>query len=142
MKDSRIGAFGALALLGVVLTKLRALDVLQSDSRSSALFLSPMYGRWACVMMAGLAVPMFSQGRFIVMPQTDTRATGVSGDGTVVVGGISTGGSGWRWTESEGFQSIGGGGPGRMPGPPYLTVPSCRSVLPRLQWNQNRSSRH
>ena len=35
MKDSRIGAFGTLALLGIVLTKLRALDVLQGEGRSS-----------------------------------------------------------------------------------------------------------
>lgn len=62
MKDSRVGAFGALALLGVVLTKLRALDVLQSDGRSSALLLCPMYGRWACVVMAGLAVPAREEG--------------------------------------------------------------------------------
>src|SRR5438874_966129 len=62
MKDSRIGAFGTLALLGIVLTKLRALDVLLSDGRSSALLLSPMYGRWACVVMAGLAVPAREEG--------------------------------------------------------------------------------
>jgi adenosylcobinamide-GDP ribazoletransferase len=55
MKDSRLGTFGALALFGIMLTKLRALDGLQGIERSNALLLSPMLGRWACIIMATLA---------------------------------------------------------------------------------------
>jgi adenosylcobinamide-GDP ribazoletransferase len=62
MKDSRLGTFGALALLGIVLTKLRALDLLQGDGRGNALLLSPMFGRWACVVMASLAPPAREDG--------------------------------------------------------------------------------
>ncbi len=62
MKDSRLGTFGALALLAVVLTKLRALDFLQGAGRSSALLLSPMFGRWACIIMASLSLSAREEG--------------------------------------------------------------------------------
>ncbi|HXG19608.1 MAG TPA: adenosylcobinamide-GDP ribazoletransferase [Methylomirabilota bacterium] len=62
MKDSRIGAFGALALIGVLLAKLRALDLLTDGHRTPALLLSPMFGRWACVVMAYLAPPAREEG--------------------------------------------------------------------------------
>jgi adenosylcobinamide-GDP ribazoletransferase len=62
MKDSRIGAFGTLALIGVLLAKLRALDLLTDGQRTPALLLSPMFGRWACVVMAYLAPPAREEG--------------------------------------------------------------------------------
>jgi len=62
MKDSRIGTFGTLALLGVVLVKIRALDLLLSSNRTHALLLSPMFARWACVIMAYQAPPARSEG--------------------------------------------------------------------------------
>src|SRR5262245_2018026 len=62
MKDSRIGTFGVLALLGIVLFKVRALDVLTDGLRTSALFLGPTLGRWAYVVMAYRAVPARAEG--------------------------------------------------------------------------------
>ncbi len=62
MKDSRIGTFGALALLLVVLVKLRALDLLVGEVRTLALLLSPMLGRWSCVLMAAAAPPARADG--------------------------------------------------------------------------------
>jgi len=62
MKDSCIGTFGVLALLGVVLFKVRALDVLSDGLRTSALFLGPTLSRWAYVVMAYRAVPARAEG--------------------------------------------------------------------------------
>lgn len=62
MKDSRIGTFGTLALLGVVVLKLRALDLLFGGGRTQALLLSPMFARWACVIMAYKAPPARDEG--------------------------------------------------------------------------------
>ena len=62
MKDSRIGAFGALALLYVVLLKLQALHLLCGSDRTHALLLSPMFARWSCVVMAYSAPPARQEG--------------------------------------------------------------------------------
>jgi len=62
MKDSRIGTFGALTLIGVVMIKLRALDLLSGVEKSHALLLGPMFGRWACVIMAYIAPPAREEG--------------------------------------------------------------------------------
>lgn len=62
MKDSRIGTFGTLAVLGVVLLKLKALDLLLGGARTQALLLSPMFARWACVGMAYGAPPAREEG--------------------------------------------------------------------------------
>jgi adenosylcobinamide-GDP ribazoletransferase len=62
MKDSRIGTFGTLALLGVILFKVRALDVLTDGMRTAALFLGPTLSRWAYVVMAYRAVPARAEG--------------------------------------------------------------------------------
>lgn len=62
MKDSRIGTFGTLALIGIVMLKLRALDLLSGVDRTHALLLSPMFGRWACVIMAYAAPPAREEG--------------------------------------------------------------------------------
>jgi adenosylcobinamide-GDP ribazoletransferase len=62
MKDSRIGTFGALTLIGIVVVKLRALDLLSGVERTHALLLSPMFGRWACVVMAYAAPPAREEG--------------------------------------------------------------------------------
>jgi adenosylcobinamide-GDP ribazoletransferase len=62
MKDSRIGTFGTLALIGIVVMKLRALDLLSGVDRTHALLLGPMFGRWACVVMAYTAPPAREEG--------------------------------------------------------------------------------
>jgi adenosylcobinamide-GDP ribazoletransferase len=62
MKDSRIGTFGALALTGVLLLKVRALDLLVGEMRVHALFLAPLLSRWALVRMAFHAHPARDEG--------------------------------------------------------------------------------
>lgn len=104
MKDSRLGTFGALALLGVIFMKLRALDVLQSDGRSSALLLSPALGRWACIIMASRGVPAREDGlgalfvrnvqrRELLLASGFTLFTGfcIAGGSTLVLCGVLVG---------------------------------------------------
>lgn len=62
MKDSAIGTFGALAVIAAVSLKLRALDLLTGSYRGPALLLSPMLGRWACVVMAYSSRPARTEG--------------------------------------------------------------------------------
>jgi len=62
MKDSAIGTFGALALIAVVLLKVRSLDLLQGGYRGVALLLGPMLSRWACVVMAYSSRPARTEG--------------------------------------------------------------------------------
>jgi adenosylcobinamide-GDP ribazoletransferase len=62
MKDSAIGTFGALALIAVLLLKIRALDLLQGEYRGLALLLGPMLSRWACVVMAYSSRPARAEG--------------------------------------------------------------------------------
>jgi len=62
MKDSAIGTFGALALIAVVLLKVRSLDLLQGGYRGVALLLGPMLSRWACVVMAYSSRPARAEG--------------------------------------------------------------------------------
>lgn len=62
MKDSRIGTFGVLALTGVLLLKVRALDLLVGEMRTHALFLAPLLSRWALVGMAFRSRPSRDEG--------------------------------------------------------------------------------
>ena len=62
MKDSRIGTFGVLALTGVLLLKVRALDLLAGEMRTHALFLAPLLSRWALVGMAFHSRPARDEG--------------------------------------------------------------------------------
>ena len=67
MKDSRIGTFGTLALLGVVLFKVRALDLLSGSDRNTALLLGPVLSRWAYVVIAYRAVPARQDGLGVLL---------------------------------------------------------------------------
>ena len=62
MKDSHIGTFGVLALTGVLLLKVRALDLLVGEVRAHALFLAPLLSRWALVGMAFRSRPARDEG--------------------------------------------------------------------------------
>jgi adenosylcobinamide-GDP ribazoletransferase len=62
MKDSAIGTFGVLAVIAVLLLKVRSLDLLQGGYRGMALLLGPMLGRWACVVMAYTSRPARAEG--------------------------------------------------------------------------------
>jgi uncharacterized membrane protein len=66
----------------------------------------------AVALLPALSAPVFAQGgQFIVVPEPSSRATGVSGDGNIVVGSYDVGGGAWRWTQSEGVQRLGGDAP-------------------------------
>ncbi|MEW5766326.1 MAG: adenosylcobinamide-GDP ribazoletransferase [bacterium] len=54
MRDSRIGALGALALILLLLAKYELLCSLSGDHRNILLLLMPAMGRWSQVMGAGL----------------------------------------------------------------------------------------
>jgi adenosylcobinamide-GDP ribazoletransferase len=62
MKESTVGAFGALVLIAVLLLKVRSLDLLQGGYRGMALLLGPMLSRWACVVMAYSSRPARAEG--------------------------------------------------------------------------------
>lgn len=62
MQDSAIGTFGALALIGVLLLKVRALDLLIGESRGTTLLVGPMLSRWAMVVMAARSCPARAEG--------------------------------------------------------------------------------
>lgn len=51
MGDSRIGVFGVLAIVLVILFKLRAIESM-SEERWRALLMAPLLGRWAMVVLA------------------------------------------------------------------------------------------
>ena len=51
MRDSRVGIFGVLAVLIVVVSKIRAIEVM-GEVRAQALVLAPILGRWVMVVLA------------------------------------------------------------------------------------------
>lgn len=55
MKDSRIGAIGAVGLIIIVGLKYMALHEVPQPLKYSALLLMPMLSRWSMVLMAGLS---------------------------------------------------------------------------------------
>jgi len=65
----------------------------------------------AMVLLAGLSFPLSAQGTFIPLDEPSSRATGISGDGTIVVGSYGQGGGAWRWTQAGGLERIGGKAP-------------------------------
>ncbi len=56
------GPLGILALFFLLVCKVRALDLLLGGYRDIALFLGPMLGRWACVVMAYSSRPARTEG--------------------------------------------------------------------------------
>jgi adenosylcobinamide-GDP ribazoletransferase len=94
MKDSRIGTFGMLAVLGVVLCKVRSLDLLLGGTRTVALFLGPTLSRWVYVVMAYRAVPARAEGLGALLANNVffrelTLATIITLGVTISLGGIS-----------------------------------------------------
>jgi len=92
MKDSRIGTFGTLALLGVVLFKVRALDLLSGGDRNTALLLGPVLSRWAYVVIAYRAVPARPDGLGALLVRNVffrelALASGIALLATIIVGG-------------------------------------------------------
>jgi uncharacterized membrane protein len=65
----------------------------------------------AVVTAAVLIVPLGAQGTFTAIGKSDSRATGISGDGRIIVGSYTSGGGAWRWSESDGYQELGGDAP-------------------------------
>jgi adenosylcobinamide-GDP ribazoletransferase len=92
MKDSRIGTFGTLALVGVVLCKVRALDLLSGSERNAALLLGPLLSRWAYVVMAYRAIPARQDGLGALLARNVflrelTVASGIALLVTILLGG-------------------------------------------------------
>lgn len=56
------GPLGVLVLFFLLVCKVRALDMLLGGYRDLALFLGPMLGRWACVVMAYSSRPARTEG--------------------------------------------------------------------------------
>jgi adenosylcobinamide-GDP ribazoletransferase len=52
MRDTATGAFGVAAIVLVVLVKVRSLDALPVETRTTALLMAPMLARWAMVVLA------------------------------------------------------------------------------------------
>jgi uncharacterized membrane protein len=65
----------------------------------------------AVALSAVLAIPLTAQGTFTPIGRSGSRATGISGDGRIIVGSYASGGRAWRWSESEGYQDLGGNAP-------------------------------
>jgi len=65
----------------------------------------------AVVTSAALVIPLAAQGTFTAIGMPDSRATGISGEGSIIVGSYASGGGAWRWSESEGYQDLGGRAP-------------------------------
>jgi probable HAF family extracellular repeat protein len=65
----------------------------------------------AVVTAAAVVVPLAAQGTFTAIGMPDSRATGISGDGSIIVGSYAFGGGAWRWSASEGYQDLGGAAP-------------------------------
>ena len=68
-KNSMLGAFGILALICVLALKVYALNLLYGGYRDLAIFLSPMLGRWACVVMAYSSRPARNGGVGAILVQ-------------------------------------------------------------------------
>ena len=54
MRDPRVGAFGVVGMLCVVLLKVAAIDALPDAHRAQVLVIAPTLGRWAIVLLATL----------------------------------------------------------------------------------------
>jgi adenosylcobinamide-GDP ribazoletransferase len=52
MRDPRVGAFGVIGLVSVVLLKVASIDALAGTPRTMSLLLAPTLGRWAIVLLA------------------------------------------------------------------------------------------
>ena len=65
----------------------------------------------AVALSAVLAIPLTAQGTFTPIGRNASRATGISGDGRIIVGSYASGGGAWRWSEPEGYQELGGNAP-------------------------------
>jgi hypothetical protein len=88
----------------------------------------------AALAIAVGAGPALAQGTFTPMGTADTYVTGMSADGTVVVGVWGCEGPAWRWTQATGVVDIGfiltAEHPPRLPGvsqsPPTALAPVRR----------------
>jgi adenosylcobinamide-GDP ribazoletransferase len=62
MRDSRVGSYGVLGGVCVVLLKVGALGAVPNSARVLALLLTPMLGRWSLVLAAALFPPARPSG--------------------------------------------------------------------------------
>ncbi|MDH3973964.1 MAG: adenosylcobinamide-GDP ribazoletransferase [Deltaproteobacteria bacterium] len=55
MRDSRVGAFGAIGIIFLVIIKWEALNSLGSDVKTTALLLMPLISRWAMALLTHIS---------------------------------------------------------------------------------------
>jgi adenosylcobinamide-GDP ribazoletransferase len=72
MRDAATGAFGAVALVLVLLLKIRSLDALAPPVRAHALLFAPMLARWAIVALAFGSRPARLEGLGFAMVRSIT----------------------------------------------------------------------
>ena len=94
MKDSRLGAFGGISLVLVLLLKFAFLQTLLSLTMTRSLILFPLISRWGLVLLAGMA-PYARPGGGLGQAMTDGATTTLIAGATVsalilsfVAGGI------------------------------------------------------
>jgi adenosylcobinamide-GDP ribazoletransferase len=73
LRDSRIGSFGAIALIFVIVMKVFALAGSAGSQRYAALYMAPGLGRWAMVAMASGLDYLRAEGAGAVMLSRDRR---------------------------------------------------------------------
>jgi adenosylcobinamide-GDP ribazoletransferase len=54
MRDPRVGSFGVVGLVSVLLLKVAAIDALPAAVRAQGLLVAPVLGRWAIVLLAAV----------------------------------------------------------------------------------------
>jgi len=91
MRDSHIGAFGCLAMGGILALKVTALVSLPQEYRMKAIFLAPLVGRCIMVPMLGFLPPARMDGlaSFFHRDQTVWRSVGESMAAMVVLLGAA-----------------------------------------------------
>src|SRR2546423_10358470 len=62
MRDSRVGSYGVLGGVSVLLLKLGGLEALHGTRRTSALIIAPVLARWALVLAAAIYPPARPDG--------------------------------------------------------------------------------
>jgi adenosylcobinamide-GDP ribazoletransferase len=101
MRDPRVGAFGVLGIVSVLLLKVSALDALQTPSRFGLLVVAPTVGRWSIVLLAtvfpygrsaGLGAPLKAAAtprRLLVASVVPILACVLSGTPAMLAGGLA-----------------------------------------------------
>jgi adenosylcobinamide-GDP ribazoletransferase len=94
MRDSSVGVFGALALIGWTLLLVTVLDQLSADRAVEALVAAAALGRWAALLHAAWSSPARADGlgaSFAVGPAALIVASAVAAAGAIALCGLGPG---------------------------------------------------